>query len=70
MTIRYIANLTFEEQIHHWENGSNEEAQLGAWLRKRQDEFKDSAGVREERQESYDEGYDAGYSDARDEFEK
>lgn len=41
MTIRYIANMTFEEQITHWENGNSEEVKLGTWLRHRLVEIED-----------------------------
>jgi hypothetical protein len=67
MTIRYIANLTFEEQITHWENGNSEEAKLGAWLRAKLLEIEDQqiqdigAITEQEREAAYDKGYDKGY---------
>ncbi|HEX3141368.1 MAG TPA: hypothetical protein VHQ87_15005 [Rhizobacter sp.] len=69
MPIRYIANLTFEEQIHHWENGNSEEMKLGAWLRKQHGEMENDAADSYERglQDGREEGYDNGYSDAMDE---
>jgi hypothetical protein len=63
MTIRYTTNLTFEEQLRHWENGNSEEVKLSAWLRQ-------NNAIPAGEGTDWEEGYDAGYNDARDEFEE
>jgi hypothetical protein len=66
MTIRYTTNLTFEEQITHWENGNSEEAKLGAWLLDRLREIEDQqtqdigAIAKQERDDAYESGYEDG----------
>ena len=70
MDIKIRHELTFEEQMAAWLNGTSDEHALALWLDSRMPDpggdERYNSGHAEGYEEGYDEGYDEGYEEGYD----